>query len=201
MGDNVGNFFENLGTKIGDFKTDVSTKFKDLGANLSDDFSTLKDRLSEHFTNNLNGIKNFFSGIPEFFTGFWDNLKNFLIGLFVPEDGYFDKIADNLKTRIINHFPYNVYQTAFENLKEISVADTAGLDVNFSDYKVGDTDLSVSTPKMWIPFNFILKYQNIWFTWVRVFCWIFSLIYTINQIIKLLKGSVASDGSHISQGR
>ena len=60
---------------------------------------------------------------------------------------------------------------------------------------MGETDLSVSTPKMWLPFELILKYQNIWFTWVRVFCWIFSLIYTLNQIIKILKGSTATDGS------
>ena len=166
-----------------------------MGTNIGNDFSSLRDKLAEHFTNNLNGIKNFFSGIPDFFTGFWDNLKNFLIGLIVPEDGYFQKIGDNIKTRIINKFPYNVYQTAFDNLKEISQGDIAGLDVHFSNYKIGETDLSVSTPNMWLPFELILKHQNIWFTWVRVFCWIFSLIYTLNQIIKILKGSTATDGS------
>lgn len=193
MGDNVGTFFDNLGTKIVDFNTDVADKFKNLGTNIGNDFSTLKDKLSEHFTNNLNGIKNFFSGIPDFFSSFWDNLKNFLIGLIIPEDGYFQKIGDNIKTRIVNHFPYNVYETAFDNLKEISTGDIAGLDVHFSDYKVGD--LSVSTPKMWFPFELILKHQNIWFTWVRVFCWIFSLIYTLNQITKVLAGFTISDGS------
>lgn len=148
----------------------------------------------------FDNIKDFFSGIPEFFALFWDTLRDFFIGLIVPEDDYFSNLLDNFKRELNNKMPYDVYVDAFNNLKDITEGDVAGLDVNFSNYNVGATGWTISTPKKWIPFELILKYQQKWFTWVRVFTWIFSLIYTINQVSKILKGSTISDGMNNYSG-
>lgn len=144
-----------------------------------------------------NNIFSFFSGIPEFFSNFWDTLKNFFISLVVPEDDYFQNLYNDLFERITSKFPYEVYVDALRNLQEITEGDIAGLDVNFSNYSVGDTGVYISTPDKWVPFEFVLNFRSKWFTWVRVFCWIFSSIYTINQVIKVFRGSIASDGAII----
>lgn len=201
-------FNEFLGSAFSNYwKNNVQPFFSEFGNNIADFFSDVVNNIS-NFNKNVglwfgglfDNIKDFFSGIPEFFALFWDTLRDFFIGLIVPEDDYFSNLLDNFKMELNNKMPYDVYVDAFNNLKEITEGDVAGLDVNFSNYNVGATGWTISTPKKWIPFEFILKYQQKWFTWVRVFTWIFSLIYTINQVSKILKGSTISDGMNNYSG-
>lgn len=155
--------------------------------------------IGNFFTNLWSNISSFFAGIPEFFSNFWTNLRDFIVGIFVPEDGWFESQYDELQTSLINKIDITEYVKAFNNLQEINEGDIAGLDVNFRDYKIGDTNNFIATPKKWIDFDFVLKYKNTWFVWCRAVTWIFFIIYNINQFLKVLWGRSASDGSSVAQ--
>ena len=99
----------------------------------------------------------------------------------------------DIKQRLTDKIPYDEYINFFENLEDITDGETAGLDVNFSGYKIGDT--TVSTGSNWVDFDFILKYKNTWFAWVRGFTYVFFVVYNINQFLKLLRGFSIADGS------
>ena len=100
-----------------------------------------------------------------------------------------------MKSSLTSKIDITEYVKAFNNLQEINDGDIAGLDVNFRDYKIGDTNNYIATPKKWIDFDFVLKYKNTWFVWCRAVTWIFFIIYNINQFLKVLWGRTASDGS------
>lgn len=93
--------------------------------------------------------------------------------------------------------PYEAYIQLFGNLKDVSQGNPAGLNVNFGDYKVGNS--TISTGDNWVKFDFILKYKQTWFQWCRGFTYIFFIIYNIHQFIKLInKGNgVANAGRAI----
>ena len=80
-----------------------------------------------------------------------------------------------------------------ERMKEDTEADSDSLNVGFSNYNIGDT--TISTGNNWVKFDFILRYKNIWFGWVRGFTYVFFTIYSANQFMKLLRGFSLSDGS------
>lgn len=92
--------------------------------------------------------------------------------------------------------PYEAYLQLFENVKDVSEGDLAGLDVNFSGYKIGNE--TISTENNWIKFDMILKYKQTWFQWCRGFTYIFFIIYNLNQLIKFLRGFSVADGSALS---
>lgn len=164
---------------------------------IGDAFSWLGNAIGGFFSGLWDSISDFFAGIPEFFANFWNSLKNFFISIFVPEEGYFDNTINDLKSKFSERIDITEYQRAFTNLQEISEGDTAGLDVNFKDYKIGDTGKMLATPKKWVDFDFVLSHKETWFSWCRAVTWIFFIIYNINQFLKVLWGRTASDGSSL----
>lgn len=100
---------------------------------------------------------------------------------------------EDIKSRLTDKIPYEEYIKLFENLKDITEGEKAGLDVNFSGYKIGNT--TISTGSNWVDFDFILKYKKTWFAWVRGFTYVFFIVYNINQFLKLLRGFNLADGS------
>ncbi len=116
--------------------------------------------------------------------------------LFVPEENFFENTTNELKTLLAEKIPYEAYLELFENVKDINEGDLAGLEVNFSNYKIGNTE--ISTNKNWLRFDMILKYKQTWFQWCRGFTYIFFIIYNLNQLIKFLRGFSVADGSALS---
>lgn len=162
---------------------------------IGDAFVWICNSIGDFFVGLWNSIADFFAGIPDFFANFWNAFTSFLIGIFVPEEGYYDNVFNDLKGELAQHIDTSTYQEAFSNLQEINEGETAGLDVNFKNYQIGDRFLS--TPKKWVDFDFVLQYKNKWFAWCRAFTWIFFIIYNINQALKVLWGRTATDGSTI----
>lgn len=109
------------------------------------------------------------------------------------KNGYYDNAIDNIKNKLSQKIPHYAYINVFERLQDDTSANSDSLDVNFSGYKIGDT--TISSGRNWVNFDFILKYKNTWFTWVRGFTYVFFVIYNANQFMKLLRGFSLSDGS------
>ena len=193
--------FKDMGQSISDFNSAVGNWFSNLWnnnlkpafANMGKSISDFNSSVGNWFTSLWTNIQDFFAGIPEFFSNFWFNIQSFFISIFVPEDGYFDNTMSDIKQRLVEKIPYDEYMTLFKNLEDIDNGDTAGLDVNIKNYKIGN--YSLSTPKKWVNFDFVLKHKNTWFAWVRGFTYVFFVIYNINQFLKLLRGFTISDGS------
>ena len=99
----------------------------------------------------------------------------------------------DIQDRLTDKIPYDEYIKLFKNLEDIKEGNPAGLNVGFSGYKVGNK--TIDTGNKWINFDFILKYKNTWFAWVRGFTYIFFVVYNINQFLKLLRGFSIADGS------
>lgn len=205
----VANFFVNFLSAIGQALTDlwnnflapafdaIGSAFINVISAIGDGLSSLGSAIGGFFISLWTNIFNFFAGIPEFFSNFWNSFTSFLVGLFVPEEGYFDNTIENLKIKFTSKIDFTEYVRAFINLEEITSGDTAGLDVNFSNYRVGDTGAVISTPRKWIDFDFILKFKETWFSWCRAVTWLFFIIYNINQVSKILWGKTTEDGGNL----
>lgn len=112
------------------------------------------------------------------------------------KNGYFENIVIELENLVEQKIPYDTYVRAFENMKDIAEGEPEGLNVEFENYKIGDT--TISTGSHWIDFNFVLKYKQKWFAWCRGFTWVFFIIYNINQVIKLLSNRSLLDGANLN---
>lgn len=162
--------------------------------NMGNGISNFHNSVGGWFSEKTNSILNFFAGIPEFFSNFWQGLREFFIGIFVPEDDYFENIMADIKSSFATKIPYEDFKNIFEDIKVIEGSES-GLDVNFSGYKIGNK--TISTGNNWIKFDFILRHKNTWFAWCRGFTYIFFIIYNINQFIKFLGRLGVVDGGHI----
>lgn len=90
---------------------------------------------------------------------------------------------------------FSSYQQAFSDLQNITDSDSSSLDIESNEYSI-TSDKKISFPKKWLNFDIVLKYRDVWFEWIRVFCWVFVIIYNINQITKILRRSTATDGGN-----
>lgn len=115
-------------------------------------------------------------------------------GYLFQKNGYFENLVSDLKETIQEKIPYQTYVDSFNIIKDIAEGERAGLNVEISDYKIGDT--TISTGSHWIDFDFVLKHKQKWFSWCRGFTWIFFVIYNINQVIKLFSNRTVIDGAN-----
>lgn len=161
------------------------------------------DPLSENFI--LKTVTEFLKNIISYLNPLHDNflgkkiielLADLLKSLFVPNENFFENTINELKNLLAEKIPYEAYLELFENVKDISEDDIVGLDVNFSNYKIGN--IKISTSSNWLKFDLILKYKQTWFQWCRGFTYIFFIIYNLNQLIKFLRGFSVADGSVLS---
>lgn len=128
------------------------------------------------------------------FGRFGDFLKNFFLGLFVPSDNYLQSRIDSLGEKLNTKIPYKQYIEDFEQLSEIEhESRDITVSADLSNYKVSD-DLYIDKPKF-LDFSFMSKYQNVWFSWVRVVVYIGLIIFNLNMLTKYLRGFNLADGS------
>ena len=145
--------------------------------------------------NTLGNLLNYINPFSEDFIGkkIIDLLGTLLKNLFVPKENYFSDLIEEFKTLLAEKIPYEAYIQLFENIQDVSEGNPAGLDVNFSGYKIGDK--TISTGSNWIKFDLLLKFKETWFQWCRGFTYIFFIIYNIHQFIKLInKGNGVANG-------
>lgn len=147
---------------------------------------------------NVSNILSYINPFDENFLGrkIIELLGDLLKNLFVPKEDFFNNTTNELKTLLSEKIPYEAYLELFENVKDVSQGDPAGLNINFNNYKIGNKE--IATGKNWIKFDMILKYKQTWFQWCRGFTYIFFIIYNLNQLIKFLRGFSVADGSAIS---
>ena len=128
-------------------------------------------------------------------------LGDLLKALFVPSDNYFSDLIDEFKALLAEKIPYDAYVQLFDNIKDVSEDDVAGLNVNFNNYKIGDK--KISSGDNWIKFDIFLKHKQTLFQWCRGFTYVFFVIYNINQFVKFInKGSgIAASGIQGSQSK
>lgn len=128
------------------------------------------------------------------FGRFGDFLKKFFLGLFVPSSNYLQSRIDSLGEKLNTKIPYKQYIEDFEQLSEIEHENRdITVSADLSNYKVAD-NLYVDKPKF-IDFSFLSKYQNIWFSWIRVVVYIGLIIFNLNMLMKYLRGFNLADGS------
>lgn len=193
--DNIINFFSDIINKISNIPSNVANAFKSFFADVGNKISDFNSNVGEFFNNQWDNTRNFFSNIPDFFKSFWDNFSSFLVGIFVPEDGYFDSLFNDFKQKLADKIPYDTYVNNLDTINNLDTDDISSSDLNvgFGNYRLGDTDVTVSTSDNWVNFDFVLKYKEIWFKWCRAITWLFFIIYNLNQILKLFRGFSISD--------
>lgn len=112
-------------------------------------------------------------------------------GLFIPNENFFEDTKNELLNDLEEKLPYEDYINIFSTIKEIDTGVDVE-DIGLENYKVGDSTINVNS---FIDFSIITKYRETWYSWVRGFCFIFLIIYHINQLTKFLRGFSISDGS------
>lgn len=130
-------------------------------------------------------LKTLFEWVGNFF-GF---LRDLFISLFVPEDDYFTNKVNDMKSKISQKIPYQDYVDMFETVKQVESGQDISISLN--NYKIGNLNFNI--PKF-VDFNWVSKYKNTWYAWVRGFVFIFLIIYNVNQVIKLLRGYNVTEG-------
>lgn len=124
-----------------------------------------------------------------------DLLKELLIWLFVPEDNYFNNLANEFVVAFNEKIPYQDYINTLESMQNIEV-DSITESIDLDNYYISDS-LTISQDKF-IDFSIFEKYKNVWYTWIRVVIYIMLIIYNINQVIVLFRGASAVSGAGIS---
>ena len=121
-------------------------------------------------------------------------LKNFFVGIFVPSSGYLETKISELGDTINTKIPYQQYLEDFEQLSEIEASEKdITVSADLSGYKVSE-DLTINQPDF-LDFSFLSKYQDVWFSWIRVVTYIGLIIFNINMLMKFLRGFSLAGGS------
>lgn len=119
-------------------------------------------------------------------------LGELLKWLFVPSDGYFDNIVDDMKYSISQKIPYQDYIDMFETVQQVE--GEGNISVGLNNYNFGN-GLTYNNEKF-IDFSWVTKYRDTWYAWTRGIIFILLIIYNINQIMKLFRGyNIASGNS------
>ena len=120
-----------------------------------------------------------------------DGLK----ALFVPADNFFSNQFGEIKQALQNKLAYQSYIDIFDTLEDFS--GNGSTVVDFDGYVVGDSTISQDN---FLNFNFITQYKDTWLSWVRAIFFIGLVIYNINQIYKIIRGTKLTDGIHVDTG-
>ena len=112
-----------------------------------------------------------------------------LRSLFVPSDDYFSNQFGEVKETLQNKLAYQSYIDLFGTLEDFS--GNGATVVDFEGYKVGDSTISQDN---FLNFNLVTKYKDTWFSWVRAIFFIGLVIYNINQVYKMIRGTNLADG-------
>lgn len=204
--DSVISWFSNIFDAIGNLSTNIANAISDVFSGLFESIGSILDYInpfSENFI--LSGVfsflsdiisyinpfsENFFlNGVLEWCGNFFSDLGEFFIGLFVPEEDYFDNQINDLKAKISEKLPYYDYVQLFGTIEQVTSGEDIKIGLN--GYDIGGTTFNDND---FIDFSFITKYRDVWYSWVRGFVFVFLIIYNCNQIIKLLRGYNVADG-------
>ena len=110
--------------------------------------------------------------------------------LFVPSDGYFDNIVEDIKYKISQKIPYQDYIEMFETVQQVQSGESIAVGLN--NYNFGN-GLTYNNDKF-IDFSWVTKYKDTWYAWARGIIFILLIIYNINQIMKLFRGYSIGEG-------
>lgn len=134
----------------------------------------------------LNDIWESIKGIPG---SIIELLGNLLQWLFVPSQDYFSSNFGEIKETLQAKLGYQAYIDIFGTLEDITSNGSTVIELN--NYQVGNLNINMNN---FINFNNIVKYRDTWYGWVRGFMFVALIIYNINQIYKLIRGTNLADG-------
>lgn len=109
--------------------------------------------------------------------------------LFVPSEGYFSDRFGEIKDTLVSKMGYEAYIDIFGTLEDIS--DNGSSVVSLNGYQIGGMTFNI--PKF-VDFNNIVKYKDTWYGWVRGVMFVLLIIYNINQVYKLIRGTSLAEG-------
>ena len=110
--------------------------------------------------------------------------------LFVPDDDYFSSYFESLQNRLNEVFPFYDY---LEQLEEVETNSTdISTSITISGISIFGQSISSSD---YIDLSIFNNYKETWYTWCRVFIYILLVLYNINEVIKLMRGVNAFNGS------
>lgn len=120
--------------------------------------------------------------IAEFIQKFWDALKDFLVGLFVPKDGFWDEKLNTLKATLTSKFGLDGMEDILTSLQNMQ----AGKVPNFTMTLYGQTFTFIDMS--FIQNNITLIHS------VAYFVFGFLLIrYNLNNVYKMIRGGSLYD--------
>lgn len=158
-------------------------------------FAPFMQPLNDLFTNTDN-IFDTLLNLPQTILNLFEVL---LKGLFIPEDDYFPNKFNEVKFALVNKLGYDNYIEIFGDLENIEESNISS--ISLENYNVGGLNITISN---FIDISKISYYRNIWFSWIRGVVFILLIIYNLNQIYKLIRGTNLADGvstiSHMSGG-
>lgn len=137
----------------------------------------------------LTGISGLLKKIWEWLQGCLDKLiaalTTLFTFLFVPTAAEFQASFDSLLVGIQDKFDLETYENFVNSLKTLESPYPPNLTANI----LGEERVIINFE----PFN---KYRDIFFEWIRGYYFIFLIIYNMNFIYKLLRGSSLSDSAY-----
>lgn len=108
--------------------------------------------------------------------------------LFIPSDTYFSDNLDNIKLNLQTKLGYQAYIDIFGTMADLT--ENGAIAIDLENYQVGE--LNINMPQF-INFSNVIKYRNYWYGWVRGIIFVLLVIYNINQVYKLIRGSTLAD--------
>ena len=165
-----------------------------IGSVFSGLFNTVAEILSyiNPFSENfiLKDVISFLSDLLSYINPFSENfigyklielLGDLLKWLFIPSDDYFTSNFNNMKDSLLSKLSYSSYISVLESINNVNSTNTV---VSLDGYYVGNTTISNNN---FINFDFITKYKDTWFSWIRGISFILLALYNINSIYRLVR--------------
>lgn len=89
----------------------------------------------------------------------WDNIKDFLVGLIVPNEEYWNNTYTDLSDTLNEKIPYKSYLDSLSNYTDINVENGDAIDVSIKldNFKYGNQTLSLNK---FIDFRYFLKFPT-----------------------------------------
>jgi len=128
----------------------------------------------------LNPITELLSSIADFFGGFFDNLKDFLIGLVVPDEAWFDGKLDDLNSQFSSllGFDMNVFDFT-------ALVDDEGW-VDDSDFSVSFSFLGFDQELSLFNSSFLVQAVVFFRPFIRGFIVLLWCFFAVNQVLSIL---------------
>lgn len=132
----------------------------------------------------------------------WDAIKEFIIGLIIPDEDYWSNTYNELTTLLNDKVPYQDYLDTLSYYTDIDDntinTDNIDVSVSLSGFQYGDETLSMEN---FIDFGFLSEYRETWYVWVRVIVYLALLFFNISNLMKLLdsSGSIINGYSRVEK--